>query len=111
MIRRPPRSTLFPYTTLFRSVAARDRRRDVGDVAHLAGEVGGHRVDVVGEVLPRAGDAGHLRPPAQLAFRADLPRDAADFRGKRVELVDHRVDRVLELQNFAFDVDGNLAGQ
>src|SRR5437868_7929989 len=26
MIRRPPRSTLFPYTTLFRSVAARRRR-------------------------------------------------------------------------------------
>src|SRR5438874_9745849 len=32
MIRRPPRSTLFPYTTLFRSLrrrsAARDRRAD-----------------------------------------------------------------------------------
>src|SRR3712207_7783851 len=27
MIRRPPRSTLFPYTTLFRSPAARLRRR------------------------------------------------------------------------------------
>src|SRR3989449_7792782 len=26
MIRRPPRSTLFPYTTLFRSVGARLRR-------------------------------------------------------------------------------------
>src|SRR2546425_2697921 len=26
MIRRPPRSTLFPYTTLFRSVAARGCR-------------------------------------------------------------------------------------
>src|SRR5256885_5218996 len=25
MIRRPPRSTLFPYTTLFRSVSARGR--------------------------------------------------------------------------------------
>src|SRR5256885_3779594 len=25
MIRRPPRSTLFPYTTLFRSVVGRDR--------------------------------------------------------------------------------------
>src|SRR3712207_8565548 len=25
MIRRPPRSTLFPYTTLFRSPAGRDR--------------------------------------------------------------------------------------
>src|SRR2546430_12462718 len=38
MIRRPPRSTLFPYTTLFRSrVARRQRRapmqsgRDIGD--------------------------------------------------------------------------------
>src|SRR3712207_9476403 len=29
MIRRPPRSTLFPYTTLFRSAAATD---DDGDV-------------------------------------------------------------------------------
>src|SRR2546430_14372981 len=27
MIRRPPRSTLFPYTTLFRSQAARRARR------------------------------------------------------------------------------------
>src|SRR3712207_7598928 len=26
MIRRPPRSTLFPYTTLFRSAERRDRR-------------------------------------------------------------------------------------
>src|SRR2546430_11430160 len=26
MIRRPPRSTLFPYTTLFRSLAAGERR-------------------------------------------------------------------------------------
>src|SRR5256885_8039829 len=28
MIRRPPRSTLFPYTTLFRSL--RERRRELG---------------------------------------------------------------------------------
>src|SRR3712207_8490238 len=27
MIRRPPRSTLFPYTTLFRSIAGRRRGR------------------------------------------------------------------------------------
>src|SRR3989449_4435567 len=32
MIRRPPRSTLFPYTTLFRS---RDRNRDGGRAAAL----------------------------------------------------------------------------
>src|SRR5688572_32015946 len=28
MIRRPPRSTLFPYTTLFRSIERRSGRRD-----------------------------------------------------------------------------------
>src|SRR5256885_9851972 len=28
MIRRPPRSTLFPYTTLFRSLGALDRRHE-----------------------------------------------------------------------------------
>src|SRR3712207_8248227 len=32
MIRRPPRSTLFPYTTLFRSVA---RDRDIRRVRHV----------------------------------------------------------------------------
>src|SRR2546430_5147977 len=32
MIRRPPRSTLFPYTTLFRSIAPRFAR----DAVHLA---------------------------------------------------------------------------
>src|SRR5438034_3673328 len=30
MIRRPPRSTLFPYTTLFRSLPGAPVRRDVG---------------------------------------------------------------------------------
>src|SRR3712207_6848108 len=38
MIRRPPRSTLFPYTTLFRSERQRARRdgadRDGGLIAH-----------------------------------------------------------------------------
>src|SRR5256885_8038126 len=35
MIRRPPRSTLFPYTTLFRSPHLRHRRR--GGPAHAGG--------------------------------------------------------------------------
>src|SRR2546430_12697775 len=33
MIRRPPRSTLFPYTTLFRSLAVRAHRGRVEEVA------------------------------------------------------------------------------
>src|SRR3712207_7128955 len=43
MIRRPPRSTLFPYTTLFRSPgrAVRRRRRQLGmSQGQLAGRLG-----------------------------------------------------------------------
>src|SRR5258707_4557896 len=39
MIRRPPRSTLFPYTTLFRSVQPRDgvhRQRDLREEVEAA---------------------------------------------------------------------------
>src|SRR3712207_8795835 len=40
MIRRPPRSTLFPYTTLFRSLDDLPRAGLVGrDLLHAAGEV------------------------------------------------------------------------
>src|SRR3712207_8265419 len=37
MIRRPPRSTLFPYTTLFRSRRAAVEHRAAGDLRHGAG--------------------------------------------------------------------------
>src|SRR3712207_8035545 len=38
MIRRPPRSTLFPYTTLFRSEGAVRAEGDVPDGVGVAGE-------------------------------------------------------------------------
>src|SRR2546430_8378396 len=42
MIRRPPRSTLFPYTTLFRSiedqVVEKDRGERIGEVRRLEAE-------------------------------------------------------------------------
>src|SRR2546427_7260627 len=47
MIRRPPRSTLFPYTTLFRSlgipaaVLRQDRLEDVARAARLLGRLVG----------------------------------------------------------------------
>src|SRR3712207_8385406 len=40
MIRRPPRSTLFPYTTLFRSLERRERPRlDSDGLARRVGEL------------------------------------------------------------------------
>src|SRR5438067_6418243 len=37
MIRRPPRSTLFPYTTLFRSKVYLDPKSDVGHAFNVRG--------------------------------------------------------------------------
>src|SRR5256885_13659435 len=50
MIRRPPRSTLFPYTTLFRSVPA----------------------DVAFQYFPAAG-VGHIRSVCILYIRSEIP--------------------------------------
>src|SRR5260221_6589466 len=46
MIRRPPRSTLFPYTTLFRSQRVADGGAGRGDVGLVAGDerIGDHLV-------------------------------------------------------------------
>src|SRR5256885_6205090 len=41
MIRRPPRSTLFPYTTLFRSKAMEDQNRDQRRILTIYGYRGG----------------------------------------------------------------------
>src|SRR2546430_10525912 len=42
MIRRPPRSTLFPYTTLFRSLLLPDHREQLAAHAGGAGFAVGH---------------------------------------------------------------------
>src|SRR3712207_8353121 len=62
MIRRPPRSTLFPYTTLFRSGAAaeRDEERERGD----------H----VGVVEPAVDAAEHWPSPVR-SHRVNAGRD------------------------------------
>src|SRR3712207_8316460 len=65
MIRRPPRSTLFPYTTLFRSEGQPDRllvvgEQELGERPHARMAVG----QVLGLVevasLAREGDPGQL---------------------------------------------------
>src|SRR3712207_8548797 len=60
MILRPPRSTLFPYTTLFRSAAGRP-----GPPAAPAGKSGGPRRAVSGRGTGSPGScaAGRRRPP------------------------------------------------
>src|SRR3712207_7418385 len=70
MIRRPPRSTLFPYTTLFRSARARaDRGAEVEQPApEHARAAGGALVAV--DLAPAA-RALDLRPPGVGAHRSE----------------------------------------
>src|SRR2546430_12091663 len=70
MIRRPPRSTLFPYTTLFRSPEEaprpgqqhEDDEREADDLPHARAQVARH--DRLDDAVEDAGDddaAGALR--------------------------------------------------
>src|SRR3712207_8082853 len=61
MIRRPPRSTLSPYTTLFRSNVL-DRRDDLVDADHVAAQVVDECAAYVGESRAdkRLGDVGRV---------------------------------------------------
>src|SRR3712207_8239488 len=68
MIRRPPRSTLFPYTTLFRSAGVLGR-----------GGRGGHVVEVLADDRGLVGDRGGRR-----VDRADVRRDRGDRKSTRL---------------------------
>ena len=83
---------------LARQVAAGDRGRDFGDVADLTGQVRRHRVDRVGQVFPCAANARHVGLAAELAFVPNLARHARRLGGECVELIDHGVERIFELQ-------------
>src|SRR3712207_8695026 len=62
MIRRPPRSTLFPYTTLFRSPRARPGRPGLDEATRLQRRRTGR---------PRLVRAGGRPPRARAAVRSE----------------------------------------
>src|SRR2546426_7694305 len=74
MIRRPPRSTLFPYTTLFRSLSQLSAPADIPIIA--VGSAASHRL--AAQVVA-AGAADYLALPGD---RHD-PRDTPAAAGQR----------------------------
>src|SRR3989454_11942615 len=62
MIRRPPRSTLFPYTTLFRS--RRENAADADADRRIHARVSGH---------PRSAKAGEVRSDRNVSGRDVVP--------------------------------------
>src|SRR5256884_1928663 len=95
MIRRPPRSTLFPYTTLFRSV----RRAVVvltGNMQRVRGSVRRPRTALVGTVLSDHQSALEhmiLRGEAQRESVAVAPRVRLDGAGRSARVQARAQDR------------------
>src|SRR5256885_13224179 len=97
MIRRPPRSTLFPYTTLFRSgsqgplrhvpgleaalVVARDQRLAIGGIGHAGDRgSGGQRGPIAkrGHVPRSEEHTSELQSPCNLVCRLLLEKKKKD---------------------------------
>src|SRR2546426_7093056 len=82
MIRRPPRSTLFPYTTLFRSLASSPVTELAAIVIAPAvrGAAGRHPAGVV----PRGGDRGEGEPAQDCHWTRPLARGPVDRKSTRL---------------------------
>src|SRR2546430_14958782 len=87
MIRRPPRSTLFPYTTLFRSIAL--LKKEMQQLIKQFGDERRTAIDVEGQIHEPIKEVASLyeREPLVLAFtRAGalkaLPADTYVPKGK-----------------------------
>src|SRR5258708_26306075 len=85
MIRRPPRSTLFPYTTLFRS-----QGQAYDDVSHLPGDSG----DVRPHFLVFTQDANFSQSPSPLRACRRWERRSEEHTSE-LQSPDHLVCRLL----------------
>src|SRR2546423_10504178 len=96
MIRRPPRSTLFPYTTLFRSLSQQSEPWD-GPAALVFSDG-----DFVGAKLDRNG----LRP-----MRYTLTHDGLLIAGSETAISKRSEEHTSELQSLAYLVCRLLLGK
>src|SRR3712207_8503729 len=89
MMRRPPRSTLFPYTTLFRSGPAAFRAVGVAGAAGGAAGAGGG-----GRVRPRGGLQRHRRDEGPVAERR-VPQGRSEEHTSELQSRQYLVCRLL----------------
>src|SRR3712207_8912861 len=100
MIRRPPRSTLFPYTTLFRSSLGREVRvelggGDVGVAEHLL-----HRPQVAaaGQQVRREGVAQRVRAQDRKSTRLNSSHANISYAVFCLKKKKQRISRILSYE-------------
>src|SRR5690606_42155386 len=86
-IQRPPRSTLFPYTTLFRSAGRARARRDRRDRTDRAAAAGAHSAAHAG--------TGHLDPPVRAAGLRDAALRRSEEHTSELQSRENLVCRLL----------------
>src|SRR2546430_467835 len=105
MIRRPPRSTLFPYTTLFRSrgedrAGYRDRRnrsvRGTARLTHRVTRVPGHTSLGLGPHLAHRRERYQLSRPLVPQGEADASQAFPERQGRDLAQLGMVVQRLLE---------------
>src|SRR5256885_5215010 len=97
MIRRPPRSTLFPYTTLFRSIERiEERLRNLGEREVLSSRLGEMVMREL-KLLDKVGSEEHtseLQSPCNLVCRLLLEK----------KKIIHATSMTLDLISFIYSV-------
>src|SRR2546422_11183149 len=99
MIRRPPRSTLFPYTTLFRSGRALLENRDVAELPSVEQNIGKRRIASDVWYLPQCTErqaASHVK--VRRAALGIQIQGIDRFIPKRLSLVGNLAKRVRRLE-------------
>src|SRR2546423_12455809 len=97
MIRRPPRSTLFPYTTLFRSLVRRLLRPGVRIAGRASGCLGIPEAHVLLEELQQA---GVVLPAADC--RQLTGESVREIEGGYIRCIARSEEHTSELQSLAY---------
>src|SRR5207253_2478481 len=96
---------------LLREIPLRNRGRYFRDIPDLGRQVAAHHVDAVRQVLPSPSYPLNVRLSPESPFGANLADNTCHLRSEGAQLIDHRIDRVLQLQDLALDIDGDLLRQ
>ena len=94
-----------------RQIALGDCGRDINNCTKLCSQVRCQSVNVIGQISPCARGARHVRLAAEFSFHAHFSRDGRNLLRECRQRVDHVVDRLGELGNFALGFEEEFALQ